>query len=484
MQIYIKYLKKQNLFKTIFIEKEFTMNTTLPIYDIVIDDNSIGLTAISLVDAPAIMTDFLAFKEQSLGQMIWLSSRDKHEIVSPILIPNQLILRRAEDGSLYYIRWTADTIKLAAEKYIANGLFNNFTVMHPTFYNKDMKYTDALEKDIYMLRMWTIDNVETDDANTKYGFNLPEGTLMVHLKVHNRKIWSQVKSGELKGLSIECFSNMVKDTNNDVKINVNMDVTQKQMNLFQRFIQFMNEVSAEAKDISDIAKKDGTDSGEVSLKYYIDDEHYIEVDAEGFARDEEYNLVNEGEYKLADGNTIVVDSNNKFVETKTAGEESEEQPLEAPIAEKKVEDEDENKEDETVDGGESGNTESEGDAVGDEEGAETPAEENAEPIEEPTEEVPTEEPTEETPTEEPTEEIPTAVMPYEIDGVEYLLPQEVIDYINSLVAAKDSVMSELAMMKERIPSAQPIPTVIKQGAVDDDETDGLFEAVRLLNRKK
>ena len=453
------------------------MNTTLPIYDIVIDDNSIGLTAISLVDAPAIMTEFLAFKEQSLGQMIWMSSRDKHEIVSPILIPNQLILRKAEDGSLYYIRWTADTIKLAAEKYIANGLFNNFTVMHPTFYNKDMKYTDALEKDIYMLRMWTIDNVETDDANTKYGFNLPEGTLMVHLKVHNRKIWSQVKSGELKGLSIECFSNMVKDTNNDVKINVNMDVTQKQMNLFQRFIQFMNEVSAEASDISDIAKKDETDSGEVSLKYYIDDEHYIEVDAEGFARDEEYNLVAEGEYKLADGNTIVIDSNNKFVETKAVGEDGEEKPLEAPIAEKKVEDDEKN--DEETEGepnGESGDAESEGDAVGDEEGVETPAEE---PIEEPTEEVPTEEPIE-----EPTEEIPAAVMPYEINGVEYLLPQEVIDYINSLTAAKDSVMSELAMMKERIPSAQPIPTVIKQGAVDSDETDGLFEAVRLLNRKK
>lgn len=456
------------------------MNTTLPIYDIVIDDNSIGLTAISLVDEPAIMQDFIAFKEQSIEQMIWMSSRDKHEIVSPILIPNQLILRKAEDGSLYYIRWTKETIAMAAEKYIANGLFNNFTVMHPTFYNKNMKYTDALEKDIYMLRMWTIDNVETDDANTKYGFNLPEGTLMVHLKVHNRKIWSQVKNGELRGLSIECFSNMVKDTNNDVKINVNMDVTQKQMNLFQRFIQFMNEVSAEASDISDIAKKDETNSGEVSLKYYIDDEHFIEVDAEGFARDEEYNLVAEGEYKLADGNTIVIDANNKFVETKAVGEDSEEQPLEAPIAEKKVEDDEENNEEsEAEPNGESGDTESEGDSVGDEEGVESPAEENVEPTEEPIEE-----PKEEVPAEEPTEEIPTAVMPYEINGVEYLLPQEVIDYINSLAAAKDSVMSELAMMKERIPSAQPIPTVIKQGAVDSDETDGLFEAVRLLNRKK
>ena len=236
-----------------------------PIYDVIIDDNSLGLTAISLVDEPAIMQDFVAFKAME-QQMIWMSSREKREIVSPILIPNQLILRQNDKGELYYIRWTADTIKLAAEKYIANGWFNNFTVMHPTFYNKDMKYEDALEKDVYMLRIWTIDNAETDDANTKYGFNLPEGTLMVHFKVHNRKIWQRIKSGELKGVSIEAFTSMIKN-NSNVNINVNMDkldVTAKQMSLFQKFIAFMNEVSAEAKDIADVAKKDETNSGEVS----------------------------------------------------------------------------------------------------------------------------------------------------------------------------------------------------------------------------
>lgn len=478
------------------------MNNSFQIYDVVIDDEALGLTAISLVDEPAIMTDFLAFKNEN-PQMIWMSSRDKHEIVSPILIPNQLILRQNEQGELYYIRWTKEAIAMAAEKYIANGWFNNFTVMHPTFYNKDMKYTDALEKDIYMLRIWTIDNVETDDANTKYGFNLPEGTLMVHLKVHNRKIWQRIKSGELRGLSIEAFTRTIKN-NNKVNINVNMDVTNKQMSLFQKFIAFMNEVSSEAAEIADIAKKDEAGSGEVSLKYWLDEEHYIEVDAEGYARDEEYNLVAEGEYKLADGNVFVVDANNKFVETKAAGSESEETPLEAPIAEEKLKKEDD--EDEKNDGeseaepnGEGSDAGSEGDSVGDTESAETPAEESDEDDEKkkiagaeleddkdkeeiPTEEIPVVEPTEEV----PTEEIPSTLVPFEIGGVEFMLPQEVIDYINGLIEAKDATMSELSLMKERIPSAKPIGTVIKQSAVNmaDEETDGLMEAVRLLNRKR
>ena len=467
------------------------MNNTFQIYDVIIDDNSLGLTAISLVDEPAIMEDFLAFKNQETEQMIWMSSRDKHEIVSPILIPNQLILRQGEDGSLYYIRWTKETIAMAAERYIANGFFNNFTVMHPTFYNKDMKYTDALEKDIYMLRMWTIDNAETDDANTKYGFNLPEGTLMVHLKVHNRKIWQMIKNKELRGLSIEAFTRMIKN-NNNVNINVNMDITNKQMSMFQKFITFMNEVSAEAQDIADVARKDETNSGEVSLKYYITDEHYIEVDAEGYARDEEYNLVAEGEYKLADGNVLVVGADNKFIESKALAEGSEEEPLEAPIANEKVKEEDkeDEKDDEKSEGepsGEGDNTESEGDAVGDEEGSETTAEEDDEKkkvanatIDKEEDEIPVE-----VPVEEPIEEIPSTLVPFDINGVEYMLPQEVIDFINGLIASKDSVMSELSMMKERMPSAEPIPAVINQTKVEvEDETDGLFNAVRLLNRKR
>lgn len=462
----------------------------IPIYNVTIDDEQIGMTAISFVDEPAIMTDFVAFKQQMIENMIWMSSHDKREVVSPILIPNQLIYRVTKKGEPYYIRWTPEAIQMAAAKYLANGFWNNFTVMHPLFYDASLNYSDVLEKDVYLLRMWIVKNSETDDAHTKYGFSVPEGTLMVHLKVHNRQIWSRIKNGELKGLSIEAFTNVVRD-NNDVKLDINMmnlDVNSKQLNLFQKFINFLNEVSSEAEAISDIAKKDEAESGEVSLKYYIDDEHFIEVDAEGFARDEEYNLVAEGEYLLADGNTLVVDANNKFVETKAVGDkEVEETPLEAPIAEKKVDEEDEEdkNEDEGAEGEPStdGNdTESEGDTVGDTEDVEAPTEEGDEPKvdEVPTEEVPAEEPTEEV----PTEEIPSALVPFEIDGVEYNLPQEVVDYINSLKSANEATLSELSLMKERMPSASPIPAVIKQGAVESDETDGLFEAVRLLNRKR
>lgn len=461
-------------------------NVNIPIYDVVIDDEQLGLTAVSFVDEPAIMEDFVAF---NADKMLWLSSHEKREVVSPILIPNQLILRKNEDGQLYYIRWTEEAITNAAAKFLANGFWNNVTIMHPTFYNKDMKYVDSLEKDVYLLRMWLVENPATDDINTKFGFkNLPKGTLCVHYKVHNRQLWRRIKSGELRGLSIEAFTNVVR-SNNDIKLDINMtklDVNSKQLNLFQKFINFLNEVSSEAAEIADIAKNDSTDSGEVSLKYYIDDEHYIEVDAEGFARDEEYNLVAEGEYLLADGNTFVVDANNKFVETKSVGDEKAEEPVEAPIAEEKLKDEEdeENKEDDSEpkaeSDGEDDNASVEDGSMEPEKDGEDADEEkkkvaNAVEDEEPKEEeLPIEE--------EPKEEIPSTLVPFLIDGVEYQLPQEVVDFINSLIAAKDASMSELSLMKERMPSASPIPSVIAQSS--NEETNDLFDAIKMLNYKR
>lgn len=460
----------------------------IPIYDITLDGDSLGLTAISLVDSPAIMENWVAFSKQ---QMIWMSKAEKREVIAPILIPDQLILRRAEDGSLYYIRWKRETILQAAEKYIANGWFNNFTYMHPTFYNKDMKYEDALEKDIYMLRLWTIEDAANDDANTKYGFHLPEGTLMCHFKVHNRKLWQKIKNKEVMGCSIEAFTTMVKN-NSNINVNVNMDINNKQMSLFQKFVAFMNDVASDAAEIADVAKHDTTDSGEVSLKYYIDNEHYIEVDAEGFARDEEYNLVAEGKYLLADGNYLVVDGNNKFVETQAGTVENENEenaPTEAPIAEMKIKDDEKEKKDEEAEGN-MDKPNFEGEPSNDKPSVKVNDEGDEKPIEDSDEEdkkkkrvsnaeLDDEEKKDE---EAPMEEAPLTLVPFLIDGVEYQLPQEVVDYINSLIGDKDNVMNEIALMKERIPSAQPIPSVIKQSSEDDNL--GLFDAIRMLNYKK
>jgi hypothetical protein len=43
------------------------------------------------------------------------------------------------------------------------------------------------------------------DKSKLYGFDLPDGTWFVKMKINNDELWKKVKDGELKGLSIEGY---------------------------------------------------------------------------------------------------------------------------------------------------------------------------------------------------------------------------------------------------------------------------------------
>ena len=43
------------------------------------------------------------------------------------------------------------------------------------------------------------------DKSKLYGFDLPDGTWFVKMKIENEQMWEKIKQGELKGLSIEGY---------------------------------------------------------------------------------------------------------------------------------------------------------------------------------------------------------------------------------------------------------------------------------------
>jgi len=418
----------------------------IPIFDINIDDEALGLFGLSFVDNPATQVELHYFKEEK--PLVYFSSHEKREVVAPVIIPNQLIYRQF-DGMGYYMRASAETIKKMYERYMLSGDWNNFTYMHQDL-DKDM--SERALDGIYLQRLWIIEDEKNDDAFTKYGFkNLPAGTMMMKCKVNNRQILKELREGNLRGISLEALFNK---TNSNKALQISYSKMKDTLNLFQKFVAFLNEVSSEAENIATEAKKDETNSGDLSLKYYIDDEHFFEVDEEGFVRDENGLKVEEGEYKLADGNVFVVDNNNKFVETKTIDEAKQDETIEAPIAEgfKKEEKEDE-KEVEKTDGEDAGETD------------ETPAETD----------VKDDDSVDEDSADEDKEEkldVPEVnAIPYSINGVEYLLPVEVINYIESLVTSKVEVEEKLTKLADETPSTQPIGTVVKTSNIEDNIND-------------
>ena len=43
------------------------------------------------------------------------------------------------------------------------------------------------------------------DKSKLYGFDLPNGTWFVKMKIENDDLWKEIKSGSLRGLSIEGY---------------------------------------------------------------------------------------------------------------------------------------------------------------------------------------------------------------------------------------------------------------------------------------
>ena len=416
---------------------------TLPIYDITFDpSNDIGLTAISFVSYPAIEQNFVYFSKNTEPQLF--VNAERREIISPVLVPNQLILRINENGEKYYVRWSKEVIEQVANFYIMNQYQNNFTFQHEWFDTGEGNYEDSFIKDVYTLEMWTIEDAKNDKANKVYGYHLPEGTLMVHLKIHNRKLWAKIKSGEVKGLSIEAFIPVQeagkvtygknKSQNNRQKMNKT-----KLQKLFNDFMLWYSQVSEEAKELADVASTDETESGEVSLKYYTSDTDFIEVATDGTATASDGTVLEDGEYPLADGNILVIE-NGKFKETKTMEETDEPQPVEAPIAEAQEAEEDEKTDD-------------------DESQEETPAEDDEpkEDEEEQTQEV----------------EAPYTLVEIEIAGETYNVPQPVYDYIKTLeeqAVAGENFHKELVKLQSVTPSAKPVGNVVKESEKTEDST--------------
>ena len=104
----------------------------IPIFDISVDEEGMGLFGLSFVDNPAIQVELHAFKAEE-ARKVFFASHEKREVVSPVLIPNQLIIRESM-GIPYYMRASEETIRKMYEKYMLSGNWNNFTYMHENIF--------------------------------------------------------------------------------------------------------------------------------------------------------------------------------------------------------------------------------------------------------------------------------------------------------------------------------------------------------------
>jgi hypothetical protein len=120
------------------------------------------------------------------------ASEDKMELVGPAMVPDMSIPRLDPDGEKYFVRFSPETIKEICMKYMKEARTNDVNTDH-----------EENSAGAYIYESWIVEDPETDKANTVYGYNVPKGTWMVSMKVDDRATWARIKSGELRGFSIE-----------------------------------------------------------------------------------------------------------------------------------------------------------------------------------------------------------------------------------------------------------------------------------------
>tara|TARA_R110001592_G_scaffold28641_2_gene104742 strand:- start:748 stop:1356 length:609 start_codon:yes stop_codon:yes gene_type:complete len=155
------------------------------------DQEEAGVEAISVVESPAIESDFVALKAEEIK--LAEIDKEKRILLGALLIPNKPIYRNSEEGE-YYIFFSKNTIVKASQMYLKNGYQNNSTLEHQ----------QAL-KGLTLVESWIVED-EVQDKSRKYGLNVPVGTWMGAVKVNNEEIWNEyVKTNKVKGFSIEGY---------------------------------------------------------------------------------------------------------------------------------------------------------------------------------------------------------------------------------------------------------------------------------------
>jgi len=163
------------------------------IIELILDEDAAvnGIDAISIVEHPAIESNFIALKEEKQQVKFADVDQDKRIIMGPALIPNKPIYRR--DGEKeFYVYFSEKTIRRAAELFLMKGNQNNTTLEHEV----DLKGLSVVES-------WIVEDPMVDKSKL-YDMDAVKGQWMVTMKVENEEVWQNyVKSGAVQGFSIE-----------------------------------------------------------------------------------------------------------------------------------------------------------------------------------------------------------------------------------------------------------------------------------------
>ena len=182
------------------------MENKLPIYYATINEDLSGLELkeqgiqnLALVDSPAMLQEWIAFSEQKPYEFKMALQEEQRIITAPVIVADLPIYRKVE-GKEFYVVYKKDTNMQILQKYMLDGNQRKVKLTHDT---------SDLSKGVFVFEVFISD--ASRGIKQPEGFDLPDGTIFCSMKINNDDIWKRVKSGEVKGVSLEGFFDLEQE---------------------------------------------------------------------------------------------------------------------------------------------------------------------------------------------------------------------------------------------------------------------------------
>lgn len=178
------------------------MTQDIKTFELVLDEDDLGIFAISFVEKPAIKENFIWMNDEHI-QKFAIESEEQRIVFGPILIPDIRIFRsaRPEQGLPdHYVYFTKETIKKAQERYAKNKI-DIITLGHKNE-----------TKGAFMLEHFIIDDRMTLVQDW------PKGSWVGSFKIEDETLWTQIKEGTFKGFSIEAELSQKTELSEDLEL--------------------------------------------------------------------------------------------------------------------------------------------------------------------------------------------------------------------------------------------------------------------------
>ncbi|MCM1503395.1 MAG: XkdF-like putative serine protease domain-containing protein [Bacteroidales bacterium] len=254
----------------------------IPVYEACIESKECGMLCISLVDSPAVESDFLAFGKQEKKQSYAIQDEDRHLVCGVVMRADFPIYRNDIYGE-YYVVYRAETIRLMAEKYLEESRQNHVNLMHdPHAYVQGVNMVQFFIKD-------------TAAGIVPSGFDdIADGSLFAEFHINDPDVWAEVKEGKYKGFSLEGLFSMVEARTHKAKSQKSENMSKKLQEIRARLAALLGLAFGSVTTDRGIIQWDGDEDLKAGTTVYSLDEAGERV------------AVEDGTYKTEDGKAITV----------------------------------------------------------------------------------------------------------------------------------------------------------------------------------